>query len=90
MENFRVGDRVVIKDNGQAFSTYDEWFDRYAPELASRYAYNQSPKNGKLCVVKAICRHGFSDEILVAVEDKTSYYEPIYLIGQDGLEVYHA
>ena len=85
----KVGDIVKVVNEGYLYSAYYSWFDKYAPELASRYAYNGEIK--KLSAeyeVLAVHEHGWQKTTVCAIQEKTDdslVHPPIYLIGTAGL-----
>ena len=38
--DMKAGDTVIVTDDMQRYTTYTSWFDTYAPEYKSGYAYN--------------------------------------------------
>lgn len=88
-DEIKVGDIVKVVNKGYLYSTYYSWFDKYAPELASRYAYNG--KIEKLSVeyeVLAVHEHESQNTTVCAIQEKTDdspAHPPIYLIGIAGV-----
>lgn len=85
MKKFKIGDTVKIVDYGKSYTTYRKWFDKNAPELASRYCYDEIPKKGKNYTIKAMAPHGHFDCTLYAIENCNSE-QGIYLVGEEGIE----
>lgn len=85
----KVGDTVKVVNKGRLYSTYYSWFNKYAPELASRYAYNgQIKKLSAEYEVLAVHEHELQNAILCAIQEKTddsSAHPPIYLINTAGV-----
>jgi hypothetical protein len=79
-----VGDTVKIIRAGKIYSTYDEFFEEFEPNLLERYQLRFTAKNN--FVGNVIFKHNHMWEhqgILCVVEDKN---KNIVLIGEDGLK----
>lgn len=85
----KVGDIVKIVNKGYLYSAYYSWFDKYAPELASRYAYNgKIEKLSAEYEVLAVHEHESQNTTVCAIQEKTDdspAHPPIYLIGTAGV-----
>jgi hypothetical protein len=82
-ETIEVGDTVKVINNGNGYTTYPKWFDDFAPEFSSRYAYGQLVKDGYTGKVVAKHKHKDYSDILYAIQ----YGEgAVYLVGEKGIE----
>ena len=81
----KVGDKVMVVDNGRTHSTYDEWLIKNNVNLKSAIKWKNglSPENGGEYVIKEIHKHEYYDADLALIEDA----ENAYIINIEGLEV---
>lgn len=87
-DEIKVGDIVRVVNKGRIYPTYYEWFDKYAPEFASRYAYCNTMTR-EMYKVLAMHKHDFRNDMLYAIQEWDSFNgesSPIYLISADGIE----
>ena len=79
-----IGDRVVISDSGQRYSSYVSWFDDNAPELKSQFT--SKPLMSGEYVIRAMGSHSKTNTstIVCAIESVTD--KSIYLLGSTGLK----
>lgn len=82
-ETIEIGDTVKVIDTEKGYTTYPDWFDKFAPKYASRYAYSQSVENGFEGKVVAKHEHEFDGAMLYAIQQGN--YK-VYLIGEKGIE----
>lgn len=82
-DTIEIGDTVKVIDSGKCYSTYSDWFNKFAPKYASRYAYGQSVEKGFVGKVIAKHAHGLGGDMLYAIQNLG--YE-VYLIGEKGIE----
>ena len=83
-DGVKIGDKVVISDDGQRYSSYVSWFDDNAPELKSRFT-SKSLMNGEYTVL-AMGAHSDTntDTIVCAIESAAD--KSVYLLGATGLK----
>lgn len=84
-----IGDRVKIKDNGQTYSTYEDFMLAHATkELCCRWNQGKTPNNNdKIYTVRTLAMHGHNGETLAIIEDENEYNLSVYIIGVRGLEI---
>ena len=82
---FKIGDTVKVVNNGEGYTTYTEWFEKYSPDLLGEFVYGKKIPNGTKCVIEKINRHVWWSEKLYAVRPLGEYEAGIYLIGEDGI-----
>lgn len=82
----KVGDKVIITDNGETYNTYATWVVTNVndPVKVAEYRYNSVPSNGMIGKVEYLAPHEWGHKMLAYVKGYLGYY----LIGTDGLEVY--
>lgn len=82
-KEIRIGDRVVILDSGETFSTYSKWVVGHIknPEQIARYRYGVSPHNGQVGTVVCIAPHEFGHTDCAYIRTT----EGFYLISVRGL-----
>lgn len=76
----KVGDRVVVIDNGQSYRGYSGMAVKMNLE---KYPYDVVIKNNMLGTVVAIEQHESCDEMLAGVHADNGYD---YVVGVDGLK----
>lgn len=85
-EDFRVGDSVIIKDNGETYDSYESWIILNIHNVSDviRFRYGEVPRNGMTGKIVALAPHEDNkDEILAYIRADDGYY---YLINVKGLE----
>lgn len=80
----KIGDRVVVSDDGQRYSSYVAWFDDNAPELKSKFT-SKTLMSGDY-IVRAMGAHSpeQASVIVCAIESVTD--KSVYLLGATGLK----
>lgn len=79
---FNVGDLVFVKDAGECYTTYEQWFEKNAPKLDKKYQYQDLPVKRNQYKVVAKSKHENHNEMLYAIQDLDG---KVYLIGEKGL-----
>ena len=83
----KIGDKVKIIDNGQTYSTYENFMIAHATkELCCRWNMGKTPNNDKIYIVRTLAMHGNNGETLAIIEDENEYYASVYIIGSRGLQ----
>lgn len=83
-DEIKVGDTVEVVDVGKAYPTYTDWFDRFCPEYASRYAYVSSIELGR--TYEVLAKHLHENKINMLYAIRANKYSRVYLIGEDGIK----
>jgi len=83
--NIQVGDRVVVVNDGENYSSYSDWIKEYVTDnyLLFKFEYGGSCKQGESYVVKYLAPHGCDKKILAYIQGDD---EKCHLIGVDGLK----
>lgn len=87
---FNVGDMVKVVRCGQAYTTYENWFNEQGlgAYYTTRYAYSINPYdiNDSETVYKVVKRgtHHYGDDNLYLIQRDD--YAPMFLIGEEGLK----
>lgn len=81
----KVGDMVVVVDNGQSYSTYTDWCYKNLPfNLVKQYAYSVTPYTDTVGKVVCIAPHSANNSTkVVAIQDNKNR---IYLMKESGLQ----
>ena len=90
---YKPGDRVIIRNLGQEYTTYSDWFEEngISARIAARYQYNydigsHGVHEGDVVTVIAVGAHKSKpNEVLLAVEDDHPSHR-VWLIGARGVE----
>lgn len=90
---YKPGDRVIIRDLGEQYPHYDEWFEQnnIPVKIAARYQYGHNMEDsgweeGDSVTVVAVGPHGIdAGETLLAVDDNR-WHDQVWLIGASGVE----
>lgn len=82
---FKIGERVVVVEDGYSFSNNEYFFkkNKINFKIATRYAYGTSPLNGDEGIVVAIGDLECHDHKGIVIQDKS---DKCYLIGEPGLK----
>ena len=83
---FDINDNVIIKNPGQVYSSYTDWFHEadIGPAIARLHAFGQAPKQDeKMTVVATGCHGKNKDIMLYAVMDTDN---KVYIMGEPGLD----
>lgn len=88
---FKVGDKVKVRNWGKKYSTYAEWFkESDNMDLAPYYCYGvhelSSDEIDSEYTIKAIYPHSYNDNIIYAICVYGDVNNGIYLIEENGLE----
>lgn len=85
----KIGDKIAVTDNGQSFTTYNEFFENNCCDLLSDYAYNETPPNGTVAEIIFVGKHqSYRDYDMYVI--KTEVGGKIYLISREGIALISA
>lgn len=83
---FKVGDKVIIKDYGEIFSTYEDWLNIYVKKEEKKY-WNKGEfiNNGEIYTIKAKGKHSISRNLMLYyIQNNKS--KQCYIISEKGIE----
>ena len=88
---FKVGDKVKVRNWGKGYSTYAKWFkESDNMDLAPYYRYDvlelNSDEIDSEYTIKAIYPHSYNGNIIYAICQRGHLVNGIYLIEENGLE----
>lgn len=88
MTQFQVGDIVKVIDVNKQHIHHNEWFDKYAPVFASRYAYdNRVVAFLDDYRIVAMHKDDDSEDMLFAITGAFMHYpKPVFLLSEKGLK----
>lgn len=84
-KGFKIGNYVIVKDNGASYTTYTEWFVKNSVEVnyIACFCFGESPKEGRTYIIVMAAPHCNSDEMLYLIQDIKT--RACYIIGEEGL-----
>ena len=81
--DMKAGDTVIVTDDMQRYTTYNSWFDTYAPEYKSGYAYNDDTIPAGTFTLMKIAPHTSDKSVFVCcLKHSNGKY---YLIQKKGV-----
>lgn len=83
MRDFKVGDRVVVTNPGETYSTYEKFVKRYASDYLDLFKTGKIPNNNDLGIIVALVTHNYRNEGLALV----LINETVFVIGTDGIKL---
>jgi len=81
MSKFKIGDRVVVVNEGKGYTTYDTIFKHLG---FRNIVWNDCIREGQVATVFGLAKHLNTGEELIAIEDSQGNQA---LIGRDGLRL---
>jgi len=90
MAKFKVGDEVMVVNNGSRYDTFTAWFganlEHLKPEWLVEYRYDDDDViTGDICTVLYCAPHVYcTHDMLYLIRHSNGY---VYLIGEAGIDV---
>lgn len=82
-DTLKTGSKVIVKDNGRTYSSYDTWEGLKGYE--NLFKRNESPMNGNIYTILNVDLHENGNDILCLIKD--SERNRVYIINELGLEI---
>lgn len=86
-KGFKVGNYVIVKDNGASYTTYTEWLVKNIVDVnyIAYFCFGEEPKEGRTYRIVMVAPHcnGDNDNILYLIQDIKT--RACYIIGEEGL-----
>ena len=90
---YKPGDRVIIRDTGEQYITYLDWFNEnnIPADIAARYQYSRDMEDsgvyvGDVVTVVAAGPHDTDEDAYVLAVEEDYWSRRVWLIDADGVE----